>query len=313
VISVIIPHGNSLSSLNALLLSLANQRCTEAFEVLVVANPAAKYRDFPQVKVNFSVRWESSAPGANAARQKGVSMASGDVLVFLDDDCVVSDPLFLQEHFDRHIDTHISGVGGPYRLVGRQTCWGRGYHHIQNEWLHDHRLPQGLNMHLLGGNSSFKKHVFEKLRFDENILFGGTETEFQTRLYHAGHRLKLFADLKVDHDGHLRFLDFIKKAFKQGLGTSYIKAKNPPSPQFIFWQDNKRSESWHVRVAIWLYRRAFAAGQKYFEKNQVLSVDPAAIYKATAREVRARLLAKDFPLWREIRNLSHLIARRLIP
>ena len=71
-LTVVIPHGNSFEPLKKLLISLNEQFCYFAFEVIVVCNPHDKYAQFPVLETNYALRWYTSDAGANKARQKGI-------------------------------------------------------------------------------------------------------------------------------------------------------------------------------------------------------------------------------------------------
>lgn len=312
MISVIIPHYNSTGSLKKLLNSLQQQKTEQVFEVIVVVNPEEKYTEFPTWKFNFSLVWDKSLAGANRARQKGVSRSHADILLFLDDDCEILDPRFIQKHADHHLDQNISGVGGRYQLSGKTSLLGRVYNKLQNDWLQSHRLPGGYNMHLLGGNSSFKKAVFMDESYDENIVFGGTETELQVRLHQRKHKLKLFEDLNIQHDGYLGFSDFLTKSFKQGIGAAYISQKHRRPPKFLFADGEKAPLSVVFRLAEWLYKTSFEAGRRHFVETGDLKVPRSLIYKKILRMVPQKIFAKEFFLWRESRTLSHVISKEIL-
>jgi glycosyltransferase involved in cell wall biosynthesis len=313
MISVIIPHANSPQLLFKLLYSLREQTMVNFLEVIVVVNPESKYPNgYPEWKFNFPLTWDKSAAGANRARSRGVQLSRGKVLLFLDDDCEILDKQFVQKHLAYHEDENLSGVGGRYRLHGPQNHWGRVYNKLQNDWLRSHRLPGGFNVHLLGGNSSFKKEVFAEESFDENIIFGGTETEFQIRLHQRKKRLKLFEDIEVGHEGQLRFPEFITKSFKQGIGAAYIVKKHRRPSKFIFADNPLVEVDRLTTITEWLYRASFEAGRKYFRDTDNVKATKSEIYNKVIRMTFRRIFAKDFFLWAEPRILSQVIAQRLL-
>ena len=86
--SIIVPVFNDQQNLNACLAALAEQDfCHDHFEVLVVDNgfcPKLTLPDFPNLTMHLL---HCDRPGSYAARNAGLRMASGEVLVFLDVDC----------------------------------------------------------------------------------------------------------------------------------------------------------------------------------------------------------------------------------
>ncbi|HRO68217.1 MAG TPA: hypothetical protein PL182_11680, partial [Pseudobdellovibrionaceae bacterium] len=103
----------------------------------------------------------------------GVEAARSPLLIFLDDDCWLENPRFLQRHWELHQENpDVMGFGGFYDLYPPKTLWGEIYNGNQNRWLQEHRLPLNFCVHLLGGNSSYKRSVFDRLSFDTELIFG---------------------------------------------------------------------------------------------------------------------------------------------
>ncbi len=88
-VSVIVPVYNNLKPLKTCLESLQNQTYPKEFyEVIVVDN--ASQEDIGSVANQFSqvtLTYESK-PGSYAARNKGISLAKGEILAFTDSDCI---------------------------------------------------------------------------------------------------------------------------------------------------------------------------------------------------------------------------------
>lgn len=107
-ISVVIPHLNQPDMLDRCLTSLAaNTR--PADEVIVVDNGSTV---LPDVPANVTLLQEDT-PGPGPARNLGVAHASGDVLAFIDADCI-ADPHWLQAAEDGMAQAAI--LGGDVRI-----------------------------------------------------------------------------------------------------------------------------------------------------------------------------------------------------
>lgn len=88
-ISVVIPHLNQAEALDRCLASLA-ENSRRADEIIVVDNgsvrlPEAVCARYPGVRLA-----REDTPGPGPARNTGVAMASGDVLAFIDADCIAA-------------------------------------------------------------------------------------------------------------------------------------------------------------------------------------------------------------------------------
>jgi GT2 family glycosyltransferase len=103
-ISVVVPTYNRRERLHRVLTGLRDQTGTDSFEVVVVSDGSTDGTDeylasgaapLPVV----AATQENQGPAA--ARNRGVELASGDLIVFLDDD-VVPDPGLVAAHRDAH-------------------------------------------------------------------------------------------------------------------------------------------------------------------------------------------------------------------
>ena len=176
MISVVVPTLNRQESLVKLVDSIHSQILSLPVEILVVFNDAAtaaQSRLAPHRNLRIL-----SAPkcGVNYARNEGVKQAQGSVLVFIDDDCVVTSPYFLQTHFELHQQyPKMAALGGPYVLPPKSTFWDRVYQKNNELWIEANITERERSMALLGGNASYKKDVFQPgYRFTEEIEYGGS-------------------------------------------------------------------------------------------------------------------------------------------
>lgn len=102
--SIIIPTYNKLDRLKLVLKSLEEQ-VTDEIEVIVVFDGCKKsvVEDFYALSFDFkplTVVSEKNV-GRSAARNKGIKIANGEFVLFLDDDRIVS-PQFIQAHLKAH-------------------------------------------------------------------------------------------------------------------------------------------------------------------------------------------------------------------
>lgn len=114
-LSIIIPTFNKLDRLRLVLKSLENQ-ITDDIEVIVVFDGCKKsvVEDYKKLSFGFkplTVVSEKNV-GRSAARNKGIKIANGDYVLFLDDDRIVS-PQFVQAHLKAH-----ERANGPAVVLG---------------------------------------------------------------------------------------------------------------------------------------------------------------------------------------------------
>ncbi|MHC4608068.1 MAG: glycosyltransferase family 2 protein, partial [Planctomycetota bacterium] len=199
-VSVVIPTVDRQEAAYNLLRHLEYQT-VRPHEIIVVdqtAEPSKRLSEYAGVRY-LRLR-ERGLPNA---RNVGAAEATGDVVLFVDDDAIPV-PKLVEAHAAAYADATVGGVGG--RLVG-------GYD------TPDPRAPVGAFLrngtvvrnfqsterrevrHLPGGNMSFRRDVLERVRFDTS--FGGAaigeETDFCLRAARTGCRFVFEPEAEVEH------------------------------------------------------------------------------------------------------------------
>lgn len=116
LVSVIIPVYNDAVRLEFCLTALETQTYAN-YEVIVVDNGSTN-REIERVCKQFElVTFSTEAkPGSYAARNKGLSLANGEIIAFTDSDCI-PEPIWLEKGVERFLDTpHCGLVAGHIRV-----------------------------------------------------------------------------------------------------------------------------------------------------------------------------------------------------
>ncbi len=167
-----------------------------------------------------------SRPGQIAAMNRGLQVASGDIVCFTDDDCVPRSD-WLERLAAYYADEAVGGVGGhdvihygnhvyavSATVVGRITWWGRiiGNHHCEFEG-----AAQEVD-HLKGANMSFRRTMLRE--FDENLAGGSSclnDTEMSLWVRQQGGKLIYDPRIVVDHYPAERFGESTRKVTDPSL------------------------------------------------------------------------------------------------
>lgn len=171
--------------------------------------------------------------GLSAARNRAISEAKGDYVIFLDDECVV-EPDWLSIAISDAIEFHPCFIGGPYIgafLPGTRPKWFKLEY--GNAYFIDFHYERGFqrSFHPSGGNMAVRRDVFERLRFDENLGMKGKkirlyeETELQERYLNAHPLERAFYEpaLVVRHfilNDKMRLSYRAKRLFKSGFWST---------------------------------------------------------------------------------------------
>ena len=256
-ISVIIPSLNRPAVLRKSLNSVLVQDTEGNFEYEIIAvldkqdkESQSWLEDEALLNKRLKV-YRSEIPGVNSARNLGIKESRGEIIYFIDDDCILPEKnqlINLCEDFKNYPDA--SAIGGGYITDNNERDIFRlSRNQSDNFYLEANISPSGLSGALLGGNAAYKKEVFSKYGFfDESIRFGAAETELNDRILKGAGRLYFIKELSVLHStGKESLGTYFIKSFLQGRGKAYSIAKNG-SPGIIF--NNKPRKIWFMHIAM---------------------------------------------------------------
>jgi glycosyltransferase involved in cell wall biosynthesis len=269
MISIIIPTVNRPSSLVKLVESIRVQNFpADDFEVLIVYNHLrAKKKSTKNiilsellVKIPNLKILVAPSKGVNHARNTGIVAAQGQILLFVDDDCIITDREYLNKINHLHLtNPQLVAIGGPYRLCSRASFWDRAYYKNMDFWLQGQRISLNESRALLGGNTAYKASIFSKgLRFTPGIKYGGSETPLNTAIFDAYGPLGFYEDLTLNHQSKMGARDFVYKAYMQGKGFALQSKLRPQQIQKIFSLDAEVPPL--QRLALQFYSFFFTVG-----------------------------------------------------
>jgi GT2 family glycosyltransferase len=228
--SVVVPTHNRAALLGDCLRTLVGQDCApERYEIIVIddgsSDGTAEVVRAVAETAPMPVRYvRQNAAGANAARNRGLAMATGDPICFVDDD---------QEMDAAWLGRLVAGteqfpdagcVGGPIRLrAGRPTPWVCPEHDLGVGEL-DHGPTACIVEHVWGGNMAIRRAAVERVGpFHEFRRLGHNETEWQGRLQRAGIPIAYVPDAVVWHRRRAADLRLDRLAWSQffrGIGQA---------------------------------------------------------------------------------------------
>jgi GT2 family glycosyltransferase len=217
-VSIIIPTYNRAGSL---------ERCLRALplevEVIVVDDGSSDGTSRVPSRVGHPklIYVHQSNRGPAAARNFGVRTATGDILAFLDDDCVPQ-PEWMGALVGRlcHEPPSVGGVGG--RVLPLSTG-------LISRYSTFHRIlePPDSCAYLVTANCAYRREAFESVGgFDESIrLPGGEDPDLALRVADRGYRFVYEPRAIVRHDYRESILDFARTFYRYGRGCSRVVAQ----------------------------------------------------------------------------------------
>lgn len=202
--SIIIPAYNEEKYIRACLESLCRQSIDrEKYEILVIDNGsidntvsiANEYSNNVEVHPKINV---------GAVRNKGAEIASSDMLIFIDSDCVV-DSNWLERAMELASNTKYQEVFGGTLRLREKPGW------IEKYWLLENDNPKR-QRHLVGGCIIMSKHIFQEIGGFNVHMTSGEDSDLSIRLENNGTRVNISNNVSVVHLGNATdIITFLKR------------------------------------------------------------------------------------------------------
>ncbi|MCT7990848.1 glycosyltransferase [Laspinema olomoucense] len=227
-VSVIIPVFNDLERLVPCLQSLENQTYSKkSYEVIVIDNGSDEEIKSVDLQFGQVVFTEEKEPGSYAARNKGISLAQGEIFAFTDSDCIPH-PDWIEKGVDNLLRVNNCGlVGGKIHIFFKDTknptaveLYDSVMAFPQKNYIEGDKFAVSANLFTF-------RAVFEKVGlFDTKVKSGG-DYNWGRRVFAAGYQLIYAPDVCVDHPARSSFKDLYKKIVRV-IGGQYDLSQNSP-------------------------------------------------------------------------------------
>ncbi|MBE2220043.1 MAG: glycosyltransferase family 2 protein [Anaerolineae bacterium] len=236
-ISIIIPHFNDSERLACCLHALENQTYpTERYEIIVVDNgsdepPLSVISQHPHSQLVVETK-----PGSYAARNKGLTMAKGEVIAFTDSDCLPQvDWLEKGENALLHHD-NIGVVAGQVNLFAADPnapTVAEIY-----EQLSAFPIENFVKFWHFGvtANLFTRRKLIEAVGEFNSTLKSGGDLEWGRRVYAAGYEIFYGADVIVNHPAlnNTKAIYSKKRRVHGGYHDLLVEQKKP---YHYLWRD----------------------------------------------------------------------------
>lgn len=213
--SVIIPTYNDWKRLQKCLLALKEQTFDkDEYEIIVINN-----NDSNEVPKNFNLPegvelLHEPQPGSYVARNKGASVAKGDLLAFTDSDCIPDKNWLVNanKYFNRY---NCDLLGGRVEIFKAQNSGKYGYIYERYTAFPQHyHVPQGRGV---TANLFVKKTIFEKVNGFNARLKSGGDWEFTRKCTEKGGVMIYGDDVLVLHPAR-NLVTILKKQYRLTCG-----------------------------------------------------------------------------------------------
>ena len=249
--SVIIPFLKDMEALQKCLQSLASQSLSpDLFEIIVVDNSAQDLLKGLKGE-NLKVIKED-VPGSYKARNAAISLARGERLAFIDDDCIApKDWLEKAENYEADL------VAGHVQLV-YQGARPTELELYEDLFYFNQKEHVELESYGVTANLIVKKEVFESPLYFDGSLRSSGDRDFCLKAKEKGFQIEYAKDVMVSHPTRARWSQFLKRRVRIVAGQIYREYGQ--SPRGFTKEDLQKQksyfhtqyfDSWVKNQALW--------------------------------------------------------------
>jgi glycosyltransferase involved in cell wall biosynthesis len=253
--SIIIPALNEAENLSRNL-PLVLQQMTVADELIVIDNGSSD--NTADIARNLGARVvHEPVRGRSRARNRGIQIAAGELLVFLDADCLPASN-WLGHLLRPFADPKIGCVAGEIQLIYDANELGAYLNskgHLSQAVNFNHQfLPYAGS-----GNVAFRRAVLNVIGGFDETLYSGHDADICWRMQlETDYQIVLAAEAAVDHFQSLTLVALVRQKRRHAYGSVLLFKK---------YRRNRESERRSAKLVYWEYcsilRRGFQLVARY--------------------------------------------------
>jgi glycosyltransferase involved in cell wall biosynthesis len=147
-----------------------------------------------QKKAPCGFKWFSQPnSGQTVAFNRGIENSGGEIVCITGDDCL-ADKRWVENLVRGYTSEEVGGVGGIIEGIGTNSLLER---YLKKNMFFSQE--NGINVAIIGGNSSFRKHVLDEVSGFDTFFRHGQDTEICMRIRELGYRFMLAKDAIILH------------------------------------------------------------------------------------------------------------------
>lgn len=252
-VSIVIPCFNEEKYIGQCIDSIRNQHYDSGFEVIAVDNSSTD--DTVRIIIDKGAILENAKKrGPAAAKNKGIEKAKGDIIVFIDADCVAH-PDWLKRIVEPFQNLTTGCVAGeiipndPKTMIEKFLCSKK--HLFQSVNISHPFLPFAAT-----ANAAYKREIFEKNGFFDENLFIGEDADMSWRMQlFTNYKLTYIPDATVFHPHESRPKELFRQKRRHAYGSVMLYKK---------YKRYRKGELKSLKQTYWEYRSLIHRGLKLF-------------------------------------------------
>lgn len=216
MISVIIPSFNSEKTIEKTIQSILTQKTKEKIELIIV-DDASTDNTISEIKKfkNIILIQQKKNSGPAKARNLGAKKAKGEIIVFIDSDCV-PEKNWLEEMVKPFENPEVVGVQGAYKT--KQKSVTAKFVQIEIEDRYDLMKKKDFIDFIGSYSAGYRKKTFLEFKgFNESFpIASGEDPELSYRMEKKGLKLKFNPNAVVYHFHPESLMKYLKTKFFRG-------------------------------------------------------------------------------------------------
>ncbi len=249
-LSVIIPTYQAENRITKILENLKTQT-DSSFELIIVNDGSTdrteqKINSYKNEFKNFK-KFKIDNCGRAQVRNFGAKQATGNLLIFFDDDMHLG-PNCIKQHIEYHLknNNHLL-VGNGYRNKNwAKTSFQYFILDMENKWMKNHQNQYYINLsnpRLTACNFSIPKIIFDKLNgFDKNLK-DSEDMDLGIRALEEGYKVFYNQDIDAWHNDDVSFLQYVKRNNEYKNAAVKLLALKPNYTAYIPKYINEKKAS----------------------------------------------------------------------
>jgi glycosyltransferase involved in cell wall biosynthesis len=226
LVSVVVPTYNRKGYLRECLNALTDQSYPAGdYEVIVVDDGSTDgtgsfLKDYSTGK-NFLRFFSQPNLGPSAARNLGIEKSKGEIICFVDDDCI-ADKNWIGSLAETYADPQVGGAGGKIIAKDVDSLCSK---YVEASRFFDNE--NNAEVFIAGLNSSYRRQALCAIGgFDPFFRFS-EDVDIGTRIRISGYKLRYVPDAIVFHNHRAGFQAVIRQIYCYGRGYASLHKKYP--------------------------------------------------------------------------------------
>ena len=231
IFSVIVPTFNRKELLKRTLGSLFEQDFQD-YEIIVVNDGGTdgSHEFLAVLEAAGRIRYfRHENSGLAATRKLGLAHATGELIAFTDDDCVVPEN-WLQKLYIDFRTNEVDAVGGPTKPGDPHNPYAEASDMMSNFFKEQINPSGGSVPFMTGNNVAYTKRALESVGGpDPRFRMGAEDRDLLFRVIRAGGKALYDPALAVEHHNDADFIRYVRHQYDLGKGSWLFYALNRKS------------------------------------------------------------------------------------